>query len=231
MGTGKMDSSAVYALFEELRQNIGQLGKGEISDNQSNSNFDADEIVVLMHEIHNRINQKQFSLEQIKELQNILAQVAGYSLGKVNDNIRTILTELKTIIVPLNEKVGQLQTPPSMVIRKEHVFIVDFRRSKTAITIITMALVILLSWCGNIWQLKNNNQLKDNDLKYRYIKMEGKASSQDLIRLEAIFSYNRNKDSISVIREQVKTYDRLVKERAEEIEQGLLNSENEKKIK
>ena len=218
MGTGKMDSSAVYALFEELKQKIEQLSKGGISDS-TNSTFDTEEIVVLMHELRNRVNQKQFSPEQIKELQNILAQVAGYSLGKVNDNIRTILTELKTIIVPLNEKVGQLQTPPNMVIRKEHVFIVDFRRSKTAITIIAMALVILLSWCGNIWQLRNNNQLKDNDLKYRHIKMEGKASSQDLLRLETIFIYDRNGDSISVIREQVENYEGLVKAQAEKIEQ------------
>ena len=223
MGTGKMDSSAVYALFEELKQKIEQLSKGGISDS-TNSTFDTEEIVVLMHELRNRVNQKQFSPEQIKELQSILAQVAGYSLGKVNDNIRTILTELKTIIVPLNEKVGQLQTPPNMVIRKEHVFIVDFRRSKTAITIIAIALVILLSWCGNIWQLRNNNQLKDNDLKYRHIKMEGKASSQDLIRLESIFDYNRNRDSISVIREQVKIYERLVKEQAIKIEQARFNT-------
>ncbi len=218
MGTGKMDSSVVYTLFEELKQKMEQLCKGGISESQAKSNLDTEEIVVLMHELRNRINQKQFSPEQIKELQNILAQVAGYSLGKVNDKIDTILTELKTMIVPLNEKVGQLQTPTSMVIRKEHVFIVDFRRSKTAITIITMALVILLSWGGNIWQLRNNKQLKDNDLKYRYIKMEGKASSQDLIRLEAIFNYNRNKDSISTIGERVKNYEWIVNRRAQEIE-------------
>ena len=106
-----------------------------------------------------------------------------------------------------------------MTIRKEHVFIMDFRRSKTAITITTLVLVILLSWTGNIWQLRNNNQLKDNDLKYRYIKMEGKASSQDLLRLETIFNYARNRDSISVIREQVGNYEWLVKEQAEKIEQ------------
>ena len=218
MGTGKMDSSAVYALFEELKQKIEQLSKGGISDNQAKSNYNTEEIVLLMHDISERVNQKQFSPEQIKELQNILAQVAGYSLGKVNDNIRTILTKLKTIIVPLNEKVGQLQNPTNVVIRKEHVFIVDFRRSKTAITIIAMALVILLSWGSNIWQLRNNNQLKDNDLKYRYIKMEGKASSQDLLRLETIFSYDRNRDSISFVREQIETYERMVEEQAKKFE-------------
>ena len=30
---------------------------------------------------------------------------------------------------------------------------------------ISMALAILLSFGGNIWQINKNNQLKDNDLK------------------------------------------------------------------
>jgi hypothetical protein len=41
------------------------------------------------------------------------------------------------------------------------------------------------------------------DLKYQYIKMEGKASSRNLLRLETIFTFARKSDSISVIREQV----------------------------
>ncbi len=103
MGTGKMDSSAVYTLFEELKQKIVQLGKGGISVNQAKSDSNTEEIVVLINEILTGVNQKQFSPEQIKELQNIQAQVAAYYPGKVNDRIGTILTELKAIIVPLNE--------------------------------------------------------------------------------------------------------------------------------
>jgi hypothetical protein len=101
---------------------------------------------------------------------------------------------------------------------------VDFRNSKAAITIITMALLILFSLGGNIWQLDRNIRLRDNGLKYRYIKMEGKASSRDLLRLETTFTYDRNRDSISVIREQVENYERLVKEQAEKIEQEKLDA-------
>ncbi len=98
-----------------------------------------------------------------------------------------------------------------MVIRKEHVFSIDFRNSKAALTIISMALVILLSLGGNIWQLNRNSQLKDKDLKYRYIKMQGKATSKDLLRLETIFTYERNRDSITIIRKKVETFERIIK--------------------
>jgi hypothetical protein len=227
MGTGKMDASTVYALFEELKQKIEQLGKDGVSDNLTNSTFDTEEIAALMQELRNHLKPKQFSSEQIKELQKSMAQISAYSLNMFSDNIRGLSTELKATIISIEEKVDQLKTPQNTVIRKEHVFILDFRRSKTALTIITMALIILLSWVGNIWQLRKNNQLKDNDLKYRYIKMEGKANSRDLLRLETIFSYDRNRDSISVIREQVENYERLVKEHVKEFKRKELKTSTE----
>ena len=58
--------------------------------------------------------------------------------------------------------------------------------------------------------------------------MQGRASSKDLIQLETIFTYHRNRDSISVIREQVENYERLVIEQAEKIEQSRLNTQKMK---
>jgi len=225
MGTGKMDTSTVYALFEELKQKIERLSINGASVNPY-SNFDTEEIAALMQELRTHLKPKQFSSEQIKELQKSMAQISAFSLNKISDNIRGLSKELKAAIIPIEEKVDQLKTPQNAVIRKEHVFTVDFRNSKAAITIITMALIILLSWGGNIWQFNRNIRLRDNDLKYRYVKMEGKASSRDLLRLETIFSYDRNRDSISVIHKEVENYERLVKEQAEKIEQKKLDAKN-----
>ena len=227
MGTGKMDASTVYALFEELKQKIEQLGKDGVSDKLTNSTFDTEEIAALMQELRNHLKPKQFSSEQIKELQKSMAQISAFSLNKISDNIRGLSKELKAAIIPIEEKVDQLKTPPNAVIRKEHVFTVDFRNSKAAGTIISMALLILFSLGGNIWQLDRNIRLRDNDLKYRYIKMEGKANSRDLLRLETIFSYDRNRDSISVIREQVENYERLVKEHVKEFKRKELKTSTE----
>ena len=221
-----MDASTVYALFEELKQKIEQLGINGASVNP-NSNFDTEEIAVIMQELRNHLKQKQFSPEQIKELQKSMAQISAFSLNKISDNIRRLSTELKATIISIEEKVDQFKTPQNTVIRKEHVFTVDFRNSKAAVTIISMALIILFSLGGNIWQFDRNIRLRDNDLKYRYIKMEGKASSPDLLRLETIFSYDRNRDSISVIREQVEKYESLVKKHVEEFKRKALKTNKE----
>lgn len=226
MGTGKMDASTVYALFEELKQKIERLSINGASVNP-NSNFDTEEIAALMQELRTHLKPKQFSSEQIKELQKSMAQISAFSLNKISDNIRGLSKELKASIIPIKEKVDQLKTPQNTVIRKEHIFTMDFQNSKAAITIISMALIILFSLGGNIWQLDRNIRLRDNDLKYRYIKMEGKANSRDLLRLETIFSYDRNRDSISVIREEVENYERLVKEHVKEFKRKALKTSTE----
>ncbi|MDP2338980.1 MAG: hypothetical protein Q8N05_21505 [Bacteroidota bacterium] len=50
---------------------------------------------------------------------------------------------------------------------------------------------------------------------------------KSLLQLETIFSYNLNRDSISVIRKVVENYERLVKEQAERIESAKLNKSKE----
>ncbi len=169
MGSSKMDSSAVYALFKELKQKLDELGKKATLNNQTDSTYDFNELVKLFDDLRHHANQRQFSPEQIKALQTNMAQYSAYSLGKVNDSLRKVITELKTEINPIDEKISLIKLPQNTIIRKENVFIVDFRNSKAAITIITLALLFLSSFSGNIWQLTRNSQLKDNDLKYRYL--------------------------------------------------------------
>jgi len=212
MGTSKMDSSAVYGLFEELKQRIDELGKKATPNYQANLTFDPSELVKLIDDLRYHANQRQFSPGQIEVLQTNLAQYSAYSLGKVNDNLRKVFTELKALITPIDEKINLIKSQQNTVTRKENVFIVDFRNSKAAITIITLALLILFSLSGNIWQLNRNSQLKDNDLKYRYIKSANGISAGNLNKLEDIFQYNRDKKLIREIRGKVENYERELKE-------------------
>jgi len=64
-------------------------------------------------------------------------------------------------------------------------------------------------------QRKTINDYKDNDLKYRYVKMIGQTNEDSFIRLEHQFQYG---DSIKIIRKQVEKYEELVKEQAERLE-------------
>lgn len=219
-----MDSSAVYTLFEELKQKIDELGKKKIPDNQAVSTSDSEELISLIEDLQIRINQQQFTPEQIKSL----GQISAYSVNKVSEHLNKVFTEIKAVITPIDERISLLKFPQNIAIRNDHFFSVDFRNSKAAITMISMALIILLSLGGNIWQLTRNSQLKDNDLKYRYVKSTNGINPENLYKLEDIFQYNRNKKLIKEIRGNVEEYERNVKEVAEKIERERLKNDNTK---
>ena len=225
MGSSKMDSSAVYTLFEELKQKINELGNNATSNGQTDSNSYSDELLSLIEELKVQANQQRFSPEQIKNL----GQIAAYSIGKVNENFSKVFAELKSAIKPIDEKINQIKSQQNAVICKKHVFSIDFQNSKAALTMISMALLILLSFGCNIWQLDRNSQLKDNDLRYRYIKSTNGISPENLYKLEDIFDYHRDKKLINKIRENVEDWEKAIQKTAEKVEHEKLGSSKSKK--
>ncbi|WP_297094037.1 hypothetical protein [uncultured Draconibacterium sp.] len=223
MGVGKIDASTVFTLFEELKQKIDKLGNGTVSGEQTK--LDTEEIAVLLHEFRNQVKQTQFSTEQLRILQKNMVTASTYTIREVGKNLSAVKRELKATISPINERIDQLKIPKDVIVRKEHHIRIDFRNSKAVITIISMALAILLLLGGNVWQLNTNGKLRDNDLKYRYIKLKGEVDTKVLSQLESIFTYNRDRDVISKIRKQVKSYEQMVREHAEEMERERFGSE------
>ena len=211
MATDKMNSSAVYELFEELKQKIMELERKTALEVQADTVSHAERIDTLVEELRTFSAQRQFAPEQINELQRNMTQVAAYSLGKANNKLDQLFAGLSALIDPINKKMDLLNLPEHFVNRKEnvHSFTLDFKNSRTAITIIVMGLVIFFSLAGNIRQFRLNSQLKNNDLKYRYIQMMGKINHEALLKLDTTFTYEPNKYSIAVIRKQVETYERL----------------------
>jgi len=211
MATDKMNSSAVYELFEELKQKIVELERKTTLEVQADTASHAERIETLMEELRTFAAQRQFAPEQINELQRNMTQVAAYSLGKANNKLDQLFAGLSALIDPINKKMDLVNLPEHFVNRKEnvHSFTLDFKNSRTAITIIVMGLVIFVSLAGNIRQFRLNSQLKNTDLKYRYIQMKGKINHEALLKLDTMFTYESNKDSIAVIRKQVETYERL----------------------
>ena len=211
MATDKMNSSAVYELFEELKQKIMELERKTPLEVQADTASHAERIETLVEELRTFAAQRQFAPEQINELQRNMTQVAAYSLGKANNKLDQIFAGLSALIDPINKKMDLVNLPEHFVNRKEHVysFKLDFKNSRTAITIIAMGLAIFFSLAGNIRQFSLNSQLKNSDLKYRYIQMKGEINHKSLLKLDTMFTYEPNKDSIAVIQKQVEAYERL----------------------
>ncbi|MDR0384477.1 MAG: hypothetical protein LBH60_00190 [Prevotellaceae bacterium] len=112
-------------------------------------------------------------------------------------------------------------------IKVEHHHKIGIASNWVFLSLVGMGLMILgLSYfIGN--QRQTISRYKDNDLKYRYIKMQGQTNDENLYRLEKMFEYQ---DSIFLIRKQVGKYERLVKEQAEKLERANRDKEEAERL-
>jgi hypothetical protein len=168
----KMDSSAVYSMFEEIKEALAQSKTGK----------------------------------QATEPQQPPTPVD-----------LSALTAIRDLAERLNETVEIARKP----LKHEHRHTIAISSSRVFLSLIGLVLVVVgLSYVVGE-QRETISQYRDNDLKYRYIKMYGKADEESIYRLERQF---RQSDSIKAIRSQVEQYEKLVREQAERIERAKANN-------
>jgi len=123
------------------------------------------------------------------------------------------MSVVNTVTERLETAVEEIRKPAKV----KHRHTIDIGSSRFFISLAVMALVILgLSYVVGE-QRRNISQYRDNDLKFRYIKMRGQTNEEGIYRLERQFKYD---DSIKIICKQVEKYEELVKEQAEKIERA-----------
>ena len=111
-----------------------------------------------------------------------------------------------------------------------HYHKIDFDFSRRFFIMIIQAVGFLVVLILLFVQLNDNKQLKDNDLKYRYILMENGIDSQTLLILEDAFREKKNDAQIKQIRKDVETYEKAVVESAKRLERARRKEEQAKKL-
>ena len=169
-----------------------------------NSNFSA--ISDAVRDMKAIVNKSQSSSDVL----NSLAELKQ-SQDQKSDEVKTLVQKLRTTIEGgvhnfKHHKIG-VETP--------FVF--------WTIVIETAMILGLFTWI--IISEKPNQREEDNDLKYRYIKMKGDASAEQIATLEDIFELNRNNETINQMREDVKTYEEAVRKQAALAEQARLKEQ------
>ena len=78
---------------------------------------------------------------------------------------------------------------------------------------VMFATIVVLS-VALYFSVRTDNAQADNDQKYRYVKMKGEATPEQLMELENIFGPNRDNERIRQIRENVKAFEEAVQRQA-----------------
>ena len=151
-----------------------------------NSNFSA--ISEAVRDVKAIVNKSQSSIDVL----NSLAEIQTIQEQK-SDEIKSLVQKLKTTI---EDGVHNF---------KHHR--IGFETPFVCWTIVIETVLILGLFTWIIISEKPNQNRIDNDLKYRYIKMKGEASVEQIATMEDIFELNRNTEAIEQMREDVEFYE------------------------
>ena len=125
---------------------------------------------------------------------------------------------MQTCISQIDEVMEQARQP----IIKENRFVLDIISNGTFYLFIGVIIIVSALSASLYVYSRPNYDRKDNDLKYRYIKMKGKASTEQILELEDIFEINRDNAKINQMHKDVKQYEEAIRKQAIAQEQARL---------
>jgi hypothetical protein len=240
METNKTQDEGTLALIlAEVKKLIKHFkldrhSKGTSDDPEGAENHDDEEgrtlrqILERITEIGTAADRKEFTAEQastLKRIEDAVSKALREYHGSEHQELKSSLERIEQALNALKAE------NRDGVVRHEHRHAIEIASSKVFISMVGMGLVIFLSLVLHIYQLDKIRVARDNDLKYRYVKMHGEATPGGIKSLETIFTYDRNPDNIKLIRRQVVQYERLVKEQAEKIEQARFNASEAERLR
>ena len=234
----------IYGCLERIETGIIELQKTKPSDSNSVIDNDANETIVedikalvanatglnCRHtdrklEEQTKVLNSNFSAisESVRDVKAIVNK------SQSSSDILNSLVEIKTIQEQKSDEVKTLVHKLKTTIEdgvhnfKHHR--IGFETPFVCWTIVIETVLILGLFTWIIISEKPNQDRIDNDLKYRYIKMKGDASAEQIATLEDIFELNRNTEAIKLMREDVETYEEAVRKQAALAEQARLKEQ------
>ena len=233
----------IYGCLERIETGIIELQKSKPSD--SNSVVDNDNETIVEDIKALVANATGFNCRHTDRKLEEQTKVLNSNFSAISESVRDVkaivnksqssgdvlnsLAELKQIQEQKSDEVKTLVQKLKETIEdgvhnfKHHR--IGFETPFVCWTIIIETVLILGLFTWIIISEKPNQDRIDNDLKYRYIKMKGDASAEQIATLEDIFELNRNTEAIEQMREDVETYEEAVRKQAALAEQARLKEQ------
>ena len=191
----KENNMMSYEMYEDFKETMVKTIKTELSA-KHNQSTDTN--------LSQRI--EQIVLTEQERHRTILTQLAGRLDSIERSNIKA-----QAGIDNLQAAVESIQIPAELPPRIVHHRISLTIESKGVFwAMIGMMTAIVLLSTMLYWTAKPNYDRIDNDLKYRYLKMKGEATSDRIAELEEIFELNRDNTKIQEMRRNVEEYERTI---------------------
>ena len=234
----------IYGCMERIETGINELQKAKSNEGNSVVTNGANESLVQELKALIKENNKQgfeYTESKIKKFASAVVE----HLNILNDNFKDtksamvntristeILNSLKEIKSSQEQKSDEVKTLVQKLKRTIEDGVHNFKHHRISFenpfvfwTIFGLSALAIIQFVVLVFVFQPNQERKDNDLKYRYIKMKGDASAEQIAILENIFELNRNNQKIEQMREDVETYEDAVRKQATLAEQARLKEQ------
>ena len=213
------NNSIIIAMLEELLT----ISKSQRPEQTVTADVDLTPIKELI-ENGNRENREYYDAKSnrftgaiVNELSKINKRMDGLEQQEQPD-----FEGVKQQLAEAIDKMDEIKVKHN-INEKRHSFVLY---TKESWILLTMFIAVVAGSISTIYHLSRPNVQRDDDvLKYRYIKMKGDASAEQIAILEEIFELNRDNQKIEQMREDVETYEEAVRKQASLAEQARLKEQ------
>ena len=218
----------IYGCLERIETGINELKN--VQPSVSNSVVDNEANETLVQEIKTAVdNCNKEHLEEtnakltkfVKAIFNDYARIFNQMdalIKKEHPDFEGVKQQLAEAI----DKMDEIKVKHN-INEKRHSFVLY---TKESWILLSMFIAVVAGSISTICHLSRPNVQRDDDaLKYRYIKMKGDASAEQIATLEDIFELNRDGQKIEQMREDVENYEEAVRKQAALAEQARLKEQ------
>ena len=239
----------IYGCMERIEAGIIELQKAKPSEGNSAAN-DEDRIV-LVHEVKELVsNATGLNCRHTDRKLDEQTKILNSNISAVCESVRDVKTiinrtqsssDVLNSLAEIKAKQQEQYDKVKVMFRdtneniesgianaKHHRISID--EPHTLITFVVMVAIIVVLAVALYMAERPDYDRIDNDLKYRYIKMKGDASAEQIATLEDIFELNRDTQKIEQMREDVETYEEAVRKQAALAEQARLKEQAAKEL-
>ena len=206
----KENNMMSYEMYEDFKETMVKTIKTELSARTANNNQSCD------NDLPQRIEQIVHSEQErhraiITQLAKRLESIEQSNI-KTQAGINNLQASVESIEIPAELPPRIVQHRISLAIESKGVFWAMIGMMSAIVLLCTML----------YWTAKPNYDRIDNDLKYRYIKMKGEATSDRIAELEEVFELNRDAAKIREMKRDVEEYERTIQRKVQLEEQARL---------
>ena len=187
-----------YEMYEDFKETMVKTIKTELS--AKNSQPCGNDLPQRIEQIVRSEQEQQRAI--ITQLTRRLESIER-SNAKTLTGMANLQASVESIEIPAELPPRIIQHRISLAIESKGVFW----------TMIGMMSAIVLLCTVLYWTAKPNYDRIDNDLKYRYIKMKGEATSDCITELEEIFELHRDNTKIREMKKDVEEYERTIRQK------------------